>query len=212
MGARPGRRPSSSKRLQRKLPGNSGEQRRSTRGRNGRLRSIVTPSGLGSSDFVPSTRRLCRLQNPGCGGDNRYMPNNSQRDDKGAPAQTPALDPFVHGSMVVVTLGNPRDKFWGMILSLAPEGLSLSGIELASFEDLVVMVKDGEPFSPAVVFFPMHRIERVELDLPDGSLPSLSQRFSAKTGLHPTALLESPGTGDRGASVRPPVLSKKEPA
>ncbi len=114
--------------------------------------------------------------------------------------------------MVVVTLGNPRDKFWGMILSLAPEGLSLSGIELASFEDLVVMVKDGEPFSPAVVFFPMHRIERVELDLPDGSLPSLSQRFSAKTGLHPTALLESPGTGDRGASVRPSVLSKKEPA
>ena len=71
--------------------------------------------------------------------------------------------------MVVVTLGNPRDKFWGMILALAPEGLSLSGIELASFEDLVVMVKDGEPFTPAVVFFPMHRIERVELDLPDGS-------------------------------------------
>ena len=70
-----------------------------------------------------------------------------------------------------------------MILSLAPEGLSLSGVELASFEDLVVMVKDGEPFTPAVVFFPMHRIERVELDLPDGSLPSLSQRFSAKTGL-----------------------------
>jgi hypothetical protein len=91
--------------------------------------------------------------------------------------------------MVVVSLGNPRDKFWGMILSLAPEGLSLSGIELASFEDLVLMVKDGESFSPAVVFFPMHRIERVELDLPDGSLPSLSQRFSAKTGLHPAAML-----------------------
>lgn len=116
--------------------------------------------------------------------------------------------------MVIVTLGNPRDKFWGMILSLAPEGLSLSGIELASFEDLVVMVKDGESFSPAVVFFPMHRIERVELDLPDGSLPSLSQRFSAKTGLPPTALLESPlmnSTGERGANAGTPVLPKKEP-
>jgi hypothetical protein len=63
---------------------------------------------------------------------------------------------------VIVTLGNPRDKFWGMILALAPEGLSMSGIELASFEDFVVMVKDGESFSPAVVFFPMHRIERIE--------------------------------------------------
>jgi len=162
---------------------------------------------------VPSTSRLCRLQSPGCGGDNHYMPN-SQGDDKGAATQLPARDPFVHGSMVVVTLGNPRDKFWGMILSLAPEGLSLSGIELASFEDLVVMVKDGESFSPAVVFFPMHRIERVELDLPDGSLPSLSPRFSTKTGLHPTALLESPlleGTGDRGANAGTPALPKKEP-
>jgi hypothetical protein len=35
----------------------------------------------------------------------------------------------------------------------------------------------------------MHRIERVERDLPDGSLPSLSQRFFAKTGLQPAAAL-----------------------
>jgi hypothetical protein len=35
----------------------------------------------------------------------------------------------------------------------------------------------------------MHRIERVELDLPDGSLPSLSQRFLGKTGLEPSAAL-----------------------
>jgi hypothetical protein len=96
---------------------------------------------------------------------------------------------FVPGAIVIVTLSNPREKFWGMILALAPEGLSLSGVELASFEDLTVMVKDGEPFSPAVVFFPMHRIERVELDLPDGNLPSLSQRFLAKTGLDPSAAL-----------------------
>ena len=97
--------------------------------------------------------------------------------------------------MVVVTLGNPRDKFWGMILSLAAEGLSMSGLELASFEDFVLMVKvkEGESFSPAVVFFPMHRIERIELDLPDGSLPSLSQRFSSKTGLDPAELLSSAG-------------------
>ena len=93
--------------------------------------------------------------------------------------------------MVVVTLGNPRDKFWGTILALNPEGLSVSGVELASFDDLVVIVRDGESFTPAVVFFPMHRIERIELDLPDGSLPSLSQRFSAKTGLDPAALLGS---------------------
>jgi hypothetical protein len=103
----------------------------------------------------------------------------------------------VHGALVIATLCNPREKFWGMILSLAAEGLSLSGAELASFEDLAVMVRDGEPFTPAIVFFPMHRIERVELDLPDGSLPSLSQRFYAKTGLEPSAAL-APSSRDHG--------------
>jgi hypothetical protein len=146
------------------------------------------------------------------------MHGNSQRDDNNnAGAQTHARDPFVSGAVVVVTLGNPRDKFWGMILSLAPEGVSLSGIELASFEDLVVMVKDGEPFTPAVVFFPMHRIERVELDLPDGSLPSLSQRFSAKTGLRPAETLgsrsaASTSTIDRDESAAGAALPKKESA
>ena len=96
---------------------------------------------------------------------------------------------FSPGALVIATLSNPREKFWGMILSLAPVGLSLTGVELASFEDLTVMVRDGEPFAPAVVFFPMHRIERVELDMPDGNLPSLSQRFLAKTGLEPSAAL-----------------------
>ena len=110
----------------------------------------------------------------------------------GGSAQASRLAPFTPGAMVIVTLGNPRDKFWGMILALAAEGLSMSGLELASFEDFVVMVKDGESFTPAVVFFPMHRIERIELDLPDGNLPSMSQRFSAKTGLDPTVVLRSP--------------------
>jgi len=102
---------------------------------------------------------------------------------------TPPSEVFVPGAIVIATLSNPREKFWGMILALAAEGLSLSGAELASFEDLAVMVRDGEPFTAAVVFFPMHRIERVELDLPDGNLPSLSQRFLTKTGREPSQVL-----------------------
>ena len=98
-------------------------------------------------------------------------------------------NPFRPGIMVLVTLGNPREKFWGAILSLTPEGLSLCGVELASFDDLISLVKEGEPFSPGVVFLPMHRLERMELDLPDGSIPSLSQRFTSKTGLDPATVL-----------------------
>ena len=51
------------------------------------------------------------------------------------------------------------------------------------------MIKAGDPPSFGVVFFPMHRIERVELDSPDGNIPSLSERFTAKTGLDPASVL-----------------------
>lgn len=121
--------------------------------------------------------------------------------------------PFVPNAIVIATLSNPREKFWGMILALAPEGLSLSGAELASFEDLAVMVRDGEPFTPAVVFFPMHRIERVELDLPDGNLASLSQRFLSKTGIAPTEALAPSGDGNRrSARIDTPAHASKERA
>jgi hypothetical protein len=98
-------------------------------------------------------------------------------------------NPFRPGAFVLLTLGNPREKFWGAILALTAQGLSLAGIELGSFEDLVSMIKAGDPTSCGVVFFPMHRIERVELDSPDGNIPSLSQRFVAKTGLDPASVL-----------------------
>lgn len=115
------------------------------------------------------------------------MPN----DDHPGTGAARNNDPFQPGTLVVLTLGNPREKLWGAILSLSAEGLSLCGTELASFEDLVSLVKDGEPFSPGVVFFPMHRVERMELDLPDGNIPSLAQRFTAKTGLDPASVLAS---------------------
>ena len=91
--------------------------------------------------------------------------------------------------MVVLTLGAPREKFWGSLLALAPQGISIRGIELASFDDLVSLVRENEPYSPGVVFFPMHRVERMELDLPDGTIPSLSQRFAKQTGLSPSTVL-----------------------
>jgi hypothetical protein len=120
-------------------------------------------------------------------GDNLTVENHPP--DNGPAAPAPTRERFQPGALVIATLCNPREKFWGMVLALSPNGLSLSGAELASFEDLTVMVRDGEPFTPAVVFFPMHRIERVELDLPDGGLPSLTQRFFAKTGLEPSTAL-----------------------
>lgn len=97
--------------------------------------------------------------------------------------------PFHPGALVLATLNNPREKYWGAVLALDPSGVSLHGLELSSFEDATNLVVAGEPLSAAVLFFPMHRLERMELDLPEGGLPSLSQRFTTRTGLKPAQVL-----------------------
>ena len=99
---------------------------------------------------------------------------------------------FLAGSMVLVTLSNPREKFWGMVLSLNQAGVSLRGIDLHSFEDFIQLVRSGEPASATVVFFPMHRIERIELDAKNGDIPSLAEQFAAITGKPPNIVFQEP--------------------
>ncbi len=107
-----------------------------------------------------------------------------------SPPQEPRpTGPFHPGTIVIVTLHSPREKFWGAILDLSQEGLSLRGVDLASFDDLILTIKAGDAFTSGVVFFPMHRVERIELDLPESSILSLSQRFAQQTGQDPAPLL-----------------------
>ena len=88
-------------------------------------------------------------------------------------------------NIVIVSLISPKEKMWGQILSLEPEGVTLRGIDLASFDDFIRQVVQQEENAVGLntVFFPMHRVERIMVDEPSGSIPSLSQRFHAKVGL-----------------------------
>jgi hypothetical protein len=89
---------------------------------------------------------------------------------------------FVPGAIVLLSLANPREKFWGILLELSATGIGVRGIELSSFDETVRMVRHEEPVDPSEVFFPMHRVERVEIDAPSCGIPSLSQRFETITG------------------------------
>ncbi len=91
-------------------------------------------------------------------------------------------DPFSSGSIVIVTLNMPREKFWGTLLALTPAGASLRGIDLNSLDDFARQVRDGELVNANMVFFPMHRIERIESDIRNGDIPSLQERFENKAG------------------------------
>ncbi len=92
--------------------------------------------------------------------------------------------------MVLITLREPREKYWGAILEVTAAGVVLSGIDLNGFEDFARLVRDGEPACPSVIMFPIHRVERIELDLPNGDIPALRQRFSNVTGRAAESILD----------------------
>jgi len=96
------------------------------------------------------------------------------------------------GHLVLVTLQNPREKFWGVLQALTPAGASVRGVDLVSLDDFMRLVKSGEPASTGLVFFPMHRIQRIEIDSRTGELPSLAEQFAAMTGWDIHKFLQEP--------------------
>lgn len=90
--------------------------------------------------------------------------------------------PLDHGAVVLVTLNSPREKFWGAVLAMTVAGVCVRGISLEAFDDFAHQLKTGESTDAAVVFFPMHRVERIELDARNGEVPSLAERFLGKSG------------------------------
>ena len=105
---------------------------------------------------------------------------------------TSANPTFTRGTVVLVTLREPREKFWGAVLEISPAGIGVSGLSLTACDDFTSQLRDGESVSPAVVFFPMMRVERIELDVANGEIPSLRQRFLSKCGC-PAEVVLMPG-------------------
>jgi len=87
--------------------------------------------------------------------------------------------------IVIVSLVTPKEKFWGQLRQLESKGVTVRGIGLEAFDDFIRQVVKQEESAVGLetVFFPMHRVERIALDEPSGSIPSLAQRFHSKVGM-----------------------------
>ena len=88
-------------------------------------------------------------------------------------------------SVVIVTLQSPRERIWGELLSLTPAGITIRGIELSSFDEMLRQIGIGEsgPSSMSTIFYPIHRVERMTLDETVGEIPSLNRRFEQRVGM-----------------------------
>ncbi len=88
-------------------------------------------------------------------------------------------------AIVVASLVNPREKVWGQLVALRPEGITVRGIQIESFEDFVRQItnRTGAEVTLTTAFYPMHRVERIASDEASAGIPSLSDRFREKVGI-----------------------------
>lgn len=95
------------------------------------------------------------------------------------------IEGFEPSALVIVNLVNPKEKFFGILISLSAAGVTLRGINLESFEDWTRQIARDEEQNIDLVtmFFPMFRVERIFLDEPSGSIKSYQQRFQDVVGV-----------------------------
>ena len=104
------------------------------------------------------------------------------------------------GSLVVLHCASPREKHWGLLLSMDPLGVALRGLDLDSVEDWMAQERAGGPklIAPSTFFVPTHRVIRIDLDESGPFVEGYGARFRREAGRDVRdALL---GGGDNGAN------------
>ena len=95
------------------------------------------------------------------------------------------VEGFERHALVIVNLISPKEKFFGMLLSLSPAGVTMRGINLESFDDWARQLarKEEGNIDLITMFIPLFRVERIFLDEAQGTIPSYGQRFEEITGI-----------------------------
>ncbi len=94
------------------------------------------------------------------------------------------IEGFEKGSLVIVNLVNPKEKFFGVLAALSPAGVTIRAINLDSFDDWIHQIARNEELDLDLMtmFVPLFRVERIFLDEASGSIKSYSQRFLEVVG------------------------------
>jgi hypothetical protein len=88
------------------------------------------------------------------------------------------------GDPVILYLQVPKEKVWGLLVSLGTAGVVVRCIDLAAFDDWMRQeARRDEPYlGLSTVFYPMNRVERMERDQTMGPLISYADRFAREVG------------------------------
>lgn len=88
------------------------------------------------------------------------------------------------GTLVLLHLTEPKEKYWGLLLAMGPPGVTLRGIDVALFDDWArqCRVQSEAELGVATLFVPMHRVEKIFEDSRVGSVASYAERFLEMVG------------------------------
>ena len=88
------------------------------------------------------------------------------------------------GSLVLVHLHSPKEKYWGVLKALSPAGVTLRGLDVALFDDWARQYRAGveAELGVATLFFPLHRVEKMFEDARVGSVSAYHERFFEMVG------------------------------
>jgi len=105
---------------------------------------------------------------------------------------------LTRGVPVILYLQAPKEKIWGILVSLSPSGVVVRGLDLVVFDEWMRQEARGEEagLGLATIFYPMGRLERMERDESLGPMASYADRFYRAVGrtVHDAAgLAESDG-------------------
>ena len=94
------------------------------------------------------------------------------------------IEGFEASALVILNLVNPKEKFFGILTSLSPAGVTIRGINLDSFDDWIRQIahEDESDLDLITMFVPLFRVERIFLDEASGQIKSYAQRFEDAVG------------------------------
>jgi len=101
------------------------------------------------------------------------------------------------GDAVILYLQVPKEKVWGLLVSLGSAGVVVRCIDLAAFDDWMRQeARQDEPYlGLSTVFYPMNRVERMERDQTTGPVLSYSDRFAREVGRSVREVIGLPDPG-----------------
>ncbi len=108
------------------------------------------------------------------------------------------------GSPVILYLQNPKEKLWGLLVSLEPAGVVVRAIDLATFDDWMRQEARGEErlLGLTTLFYPMGRVEKMEGDETVGPVESYCDRFAREVGRTVRQALDLSASRQRGSRQR----------